>query len=685
MPREAWYAIASYDVRLPAVDRLTARAARVEAITSLYSMNLRKLTRAPLGLLALTAFLALLAASTDANAAAPLSPSGFDLSPLCSAPAPEHSGCLGLQLAPQDPLAQPGTRAVPEQSSELPAEAESEAAAEGIPPGEAAERKTPYPHSLSPANLLSAYGLAGVSPPSAQTIALVDAYDDATIASDLETFDSHFGLSPCNEANGCLRKVNQSGASAPLPASSGETERGWAVEIATDVEVAHGVCQSCEILLVEANSNENKDLYTAEQTAAALGANEISNSWGGEEPLVDNQAFNHPGIVITASAGDDGYLDWFSGELSEAAEYPASSPHVVAVGGTSLKLNSETGAREGETVWNDGGRSNGKVEPLGAGGGGCSASFLAPGWQQSVAGWAAVGCEDKRAVADVSADADPNTGVAVYDSTEYKQRRGWAMIGGTSVASPTIAASFALAGGAHGVAYPARTLYENLASDPIALHDIASGSNGECLAPVRVNGEAKCSAEEEAQTCAQQAICLAGGGYDGPTGVGTPASINAFLPITEHTSEGAISSSPSSSASPQSATGTSTPGTSAPRTMEPAGAPATSDPSVLPVISALKLTRNALAALARRHAPLYKLGFSFRLSAATRVRVTLQERVSVHGHVSWRTISASLSFLASGGVQSRSLSGRAVLASGSYRLTLTPAHGSAKSLSFTIH
>ncbi len=647
-------------------------------------MNVLKLTRAPLGLLALTALLALLLAGADANAAEPPSPSGFDLSPLCSAPAPEHSGCLGLQLAPQDPLAQPGTRAVPEQNAEGPAEGESEAAAEGVPPGEAVERKTQVSGSHSPANLLSAYGLAGVSPPRAQTIALVDAYDDATIASDLETFDSHFGLPPCNEANGCLRKVNQSGASAPLPASSGETERGWAVEIATDVEVAHGVCQSCQILLVEANSNENKDLYTAEQTAAALGASEISNSWGGEEPLADNQAFNHPGIVITASAGDDGYLDWFSEELSEAAEYPASSPHVVAVGGTRLTLNAETGAWEGETVWNDGGKSNGNVEPLGAGGGGCSASFLAPGWQQSLTDWPAVGCEDRRAVADVSADADPDSGVAVYDSTEYKQRKGWAMIGGTSVAAPIIAAGFALAGGAHGVAYPARTLYENLATDPAALHDVVSGSNGECLAAVRKNGEAKCSPEEEAQTCASRAICLAGSGYDGPTGVGTPASINAFLPLSEHTSEGAVSPS-QGEASPQSATGTSAPGTSGPRTVEPAGAPATSDPGALPVISALKLTRNALAALARRLAPLYKLGFSFRLSVATRVRVTLQQRVSVHGHMRWKTISTPLSFLAPGGSQSRSLSGRTMLASGSYRLTLAPQHGSAKSLLFKIH
>jgi Subtilase family len=678
-------------------------------------MDLRKLNRAPLPLLALFAWLVLVPAcaqgsmttrgdtppqsdtTPQASTTPQTNPSQFNVRPLCPTPAPEHSGCLGLELAPDDPLAQPGTRAVPEQSSEAGAgdagageagageagaESETEAAAEGIPPGQAVEQKTPVSGSLSPANVLAAYGLNGVSPPSWQTIALVDAYDDPTIVEDLEKFDEHFGLPACSEANGCFRKVNQSGASSPLPASSGEAEHGWAVEIATDVEIAHGLCPTCRILLVEANSNGNKDLYEAEETAYRLGASEISNSWGGEEPLTDNKAFNHPRTVITASAGDDGYLDWFSGELSEAAEYPASSPHVVAVGGTRLKANPETGAWE-ETVWNDGGEANGKVKPLGAGGGGCSVSFLAEGWQLGVADWPAVGCGNKRAVADVSADADPYTGVAVYDSTEYQQHTGWAKIGGTSVASPIIAAGFALAGGAHGVEYPARTLYENLVSDPGALRDVVAGSNGECRGPVKkVTGEASCSAEEEAQTCAGHAICLAGSGYDGPTGVGTPASVNAFLPLSEHASEGAASPS-QGSASPQSATGTSAPGTSAPRTVAPAGAPAVSDPGPVPLISALKLTRNALAALARRHAPLYKLAFAFKLSAAARVRVTLVERVRVHGHVRWKAISAAArSFLAPSGVQTHSLSGRAKLAPGSYRLTLRPARGAAKTLAF---
>ncbi|HEX8714093.1 MAG TPA: S53 family peptidase, partial [Solirubrobacteraceae bacterium] len=457
-------------------------------------MNQRTLTRTERRTLALAAGLLGLVvslglhppAATAAAAAGTPSPASHRIGALCAAPSPGRSGCLGLRLVSDEP---------------------------------AAEQSTPIPQSLTPANILTAYALNGITPPSTQTIALVDAYDNATIAEDLETFDKQFSLPSCNEANGCFRKVNQEGEVAPLPESSGPKERGWAQEIATDVEVAHGVCQSCKILLVEANSNENNDLYTAEQTAVALGATEISNSWGGEEPSFDSPAFNHPGVVITASSGDEGYLDWLTGEPSAAAQYPASSPHVIGVGGTRLLRNAESGAWEGETVWNDGGFNGLSFEGAGAGGGGCSASFAATSWQQSVPDWSSVGCGGLRAVADVSADADPYTGVAVYDSTETPEgEKGWAMIGGTSVASPIVASVFALAGGAHGVAYPSHTLYENLASDPSSLHDVVSGSNGECLKrPSKKTGASTCSAAEEAaSSCEGHAICLAGAGFDGP-------------------------------------------------------------------------------------------------------------------------------------------------------------------------
>ncbi|HEV2973533.1 MAG TPA: S8 family serine peptidase [Solirubrobacteraceae bacterium] len=622
---------------------------------------LSRAARSPLTLLA-TLCLALPASAAADAAGAPSpatastpSPATHRISALCAEPPPEHSGCLGLRLASDEP---------------------------------ATEHKSPIPRSLSPANVLAAYGLSGVTPPSTQTIALVDAYDDATAEADLAKFDSRFGLPACTEANGCFRKVNQNGAAAPLPASSRVVERGWAQEIATDVEVAHGVCQSCRMLLVEANSNENSDLYAAEQTAVALGANEISNSWGGKEPGSDNRAFNHPGVVITAAAGDEGYLDWLTGKPSKAAQYPASSPHVISVGGTRLARNAETGAWEEETVWNDGGASGGLLEGAGAGGGGCSARFAATSWQQSVPDWSSVGCGSMRAVADVAADADPYTGVAVYDSTETPEgEKGWAMIGGTSVASPIIASVFALAGGSHGVAYPSQTLYENLLGDPASLHDVGSGSNGECLQPPsEETGESTCTAAEEAtQSCSSHAVCLAGAGYDGPSGVGTPDGIGAFLPLTERASEGAISTGEPPSA-PQPAPGSSQPGTGTSSTPAAPTTASGSATSTAPVIGALQLTRGARAATARRRATTFsKLAFAFAISAAARVRVTLALLVRTHGHTRWRTASAPLSFLARAGSQTRALSGGTRLAAGRYRLTLTPTGGAARTLTFTVH
>lgn len=522
-----------------------------------------------------------------------------------------------------------------------------------------------------------------MTPSSTQTIALVDAYDSATITGDLQVFSSQFGLPACTEANGCFRKVNQAGNASPLPASGGELERGWAQEIATDVEVAHGICPSCHILLVEAESNTNANLYAAEQTAASLGATEISNSWGGGEPSIDSSAFNHPGVVITASSGDSGYLNWFSETAPESAEYPASSPHVIAVGGTRLNLNATTKAWESETVWNDGGFSGGAFRGAGAGGSGCSVPFTAAPWQQSLGNWASVGCGSSRAVADVSADADPYTGVAVYDSTETEGNKGWATIGGTSVAAPIVASVFALAGGAHGVAYPARTLYENQRQFPVSLHDVTVGSNGECRKPFeKSTGTSGCTTGEEAQTCSAQAICLAGSGYDGPTGVGTPNGVLGFAPrgsipgAVEETGQAAAGAGAGATGVQPPPTGTSAPGADAPTST--AAAPPT------PVVSALSLTRNAKAALNRGRPKLSKLGFAFTLNAPARLRVTVYRRVRIHGRLQWKAVSGPSTIVASGGAQSRRLTGSAALVAGQYRLTLQPEHGAVRSIAFRV-
>jgi Subtilase family len=471
--------------------------------------------------LSLIALSAQLCSSAGAATVAPLAASNYTVRPACAVPAPGDAGCLALELLPRTAQARAHTHPL------------------GVTRRTPLKSPTPAEgaYGLRPQDLHDAYRLPTAAI-TAQTIALVDAYADSTAEHDLGVYDLEFGLSACTAANACFRQVNQKGETGKPPVAKTSKEKKeadeWALETSLDVETARAICQSCQIVLVEANSPSFANLEAAENTAARLGASEISNSWGGPErgetPSEDNaSAFNQPGIVVTAAAGDDGYLDWNAKESSERgyADYPASSPHVVAVGGTRLSLTAGDAWKE-ETVWNGDG----------AGGGGCSVEFAAPAWQQSVSDWAAVGCGADRAVADVSADADPYTGIAVYDSTPASPTTavpGWIPVGGTSASSPLIASVFALAGGAgksaegEAVAYPARTLYENLASAPAGFHDVLSGSNGACTKTFDPEtGQSTCTLAEESASCSSRAICVAGAGYDGPTGVGTPHGIAAF-------------------------------------------------------------------------------------------------------------------------------------------------------------
>jgi Subtilase family len=455
----------------------------------------------------------------------PLPVSDYSVRSVCAAPVPGHASCLALELVPKTPAARAHTHPV---GMPRPAPIRAGKVAEVCKPPTAAEGC----YGLRPQDLHSAYVLPTAAP-SEQKIALVDAYDDPTAEADLKVYDEAFHLPSCTSANGCFTKVNGKGKTSPLPVVEG----GWALEISLDVEVAHAICQSCHILLVEASDDTNVSLDAAEETAVRLGASEISNSWATAEPATDSAVFNHPGIAITAAAGDYGYLNWDTPYPEERGliSYPASSPHVIAVGGTRLSLTAE-GGWAGETVWNGGAHT--LVVSRGAGGGGCSSRFPAPPWQLELPNWSLVGCESRRAVADVSADADPYTGVAVYDSTPVPVEEGfetldWAPIGGTSLASPLIAATFALAGGPAGIEYPASTLYESRVAHPGALHDIQSGSNGECTKAFAPEGLSGCTESEEALSCSGEAICLAGPGYDGPSGVGTPIGIGAFQPGSE--------------------------------------------------------------------------------------------------------------------------------------------------------
>jgi hypothetical protein len=304
-----------------------------------------------------------------------------------------------------------------------------------------------------PADLVSAYALPTTGG-AGKTVAIVDAQDDPTAESDLAVYRSQFGLPPCTTANGCFKKVDQTGGTH-YPSHNA----GWEQEISLDLDMVSAVCPSCNILLVEANSASYADLGTAVNTAASLGAAAISNSYGGGETSSTNADYNHPGILVTASAGDSGY----------GAQFPASSPYVLAIGGTSL-TTSTSSRGWAEAAWNGTGS-------------GCSALFARPSWQtDSLCG--------NRVEADVSAVADPNTGVGVYDSGSG----GWLVFGGTSVSSPLVAAAFTLM----GLSGQSPSFVWGHTSD---FYDVTSGSNG---------------------SCSPAGLCNAGVGYDGPTGWGTP-------------------------------------------------------------------------------------------------------------------------------------------------------------------
>jgi subtilase family serine protease len=321
------------------------------------------------------------------------------------------------------------------------------------------------PSGLSPADLRDAYKISG-SGSSGTIIAIVDAYGYPNAESDLATYRAQFGLPPCTTANGCFRKLNQDGVQGNYP----RTDTGWSQESALDLDMASAICPNCQLVLVEAKTPSLANLGTAVNTAAALGAHVISNSYGGGETNTSSfeSAYNHPGIAITVSSGDNGF----------GVEFPASSPHVTAVGGTHL-VRASNARGWTESAWSGAGS-------------GCSTVYAKPAWQTDP------GCAN-RTVADVSAVADPNTGVAVFGPVN-RRSSGWLVFGGTSVSAPLIGGVYAVNAGA-----------VTFGSDPYghtsALFDVTSGSNG---------------------SCGGSYLCTAGAGYDGPTGLGTPNGTAAF-------------------------------------------------------------------------------------------------------------------------------------------------------------
>jgi len=330
------------------------------------------------------------------------------------------------------------------------------------------------PSGYGPSDLQSAYNLPS-NGGSGATVAIVDAYDDPNAESDLAAYRSQYGLPSCTTANGCFEKVSQTGSTTSLPTA----DSGWAGEISLDLDMVSAVAPNAHILLVEANSSSMSDLGTAVNRAVTMGAKYVSNSYGGSESSsdtsYDSSYFNHPGVAITVSSGDEAY----------GAEYPAASQYVTAVGGTSLSRSSSTSRGWTESVW--------KTSSTEGGGSGCSAYDAKPSWQTDT------GCS-KRTIADVSAVADPATGVAVYQTYGGS---GWAVYGGTSASSPIIASVYADAGTPGSSDRPSQYPYLHTSS----LNDVTSGNNG---------------------SCSPSYLCTAGAGYDGPTGLGTPNGLAAF-------------------------------------------------------------------------------------------------------------------------------------------------------------
>ena len=302
---------------------------------------------------------------------------------------------------------------------------------------------TTAPTGLGPATIKSVYNFPTASTGgSGKTIAIVDAYDDPTAENDLGVFDTQYGLPACTTANGCFKKVNQTGGTK-YPRANG----GWALEISLDIEWAHAIAPGARILLVEASSASNTNLYTAEDYAKTH-AQYVSNSWGGSESTGEVNTDSHfvqSGVSFFVSAGDAGL----------PAQYPSSSPNVISVGGTTLTFGSNGSVTE--TGWS-------------SGGGGCSAYETANSAQSVFAGYAQVNCAGKRATPDVSLDADPNSGVSVYDSTSYNGQSGWFQVGGTSASSPMWAGRAAVLGSVVNAAY--------VYGSNITFRDITVGNNG---------------------------------------------------------------------------------------------------------------------------------------------------------------------------------------------------------------
>jgi hypothetical protein len=444
---------------------VAGRTRQAGLLTALAGLGLAGLTIAPAVASAAVASPRPARASPGFIAPPRVTPSGSGLRQVC--PTPTHPGqmtCMAL---------------LPARSARSPRAAgtASLAPAAGPPSG-----------AYGPPALQEAYRLrsTAMTAPAGgtDTVAVVDAYNDPHAASDLAVYRAKYGLPFCTASGGCMKVVSQTGGSSLPPA---DPTGSWELEESLDLDMVSATCPYCHILLVEAKSDSIANLAIAERYAAAH-ASAVSNSWGSGAEFVGENSFDsvffQPGVAITASAGDNGY----------GTQFPAASPYVTAVGGTSLQ--GATATKSGrQTAWQGTGS-------------GCSVLEPQPSWQQSEPGFPAA-CRN-RTETDISAVADPDPGVAVYDSVNSSAARGWTSVGGTSVSAPIIAAAYALADistGQPGTGLAPGTMP---AAYPYASRldytDVTAGSNGTCPA-------------------SRAYLCHAESGYDGPTGLGTPHGV----------------------------------------------------------------------------------------------------------------------------------------------------------------
>jgi hypothetical protein len=405
-----------------------------------------------------------------------LTPSNVEPSVVCPPASPGRAECASIRIPTK------AARALGEQ--------ESSALGVSMSPAPApAFEGSGEEGGWSPSDLRSAYKQPE-SGGSEQTVAIVDAYNDPNAESDLKAYREHYKLyytgteAACTTANGCFKKINQKGEEANYP----EANAGWAEEMSLDLDMVSAICPQCKIMLVEANNNSTESLYPAENEAVAKGATEVSNSWDGSEwegeTKEDSTYFLHHGIPIAFAAGDYGY----------GLEYPATSPDVIAVGGTALKKDAGT---------------RGWAEEAWAGtGSGCSAYEPRPTWQPET------NCAGRRMDDDVAAVASSETPVSVYDS--YEEYGGWQLFGGTSVSTPIISAI---------EAHSSKTVREEgpeaFYKSPSSLFDVSVGANGVCTPPSE-----------------KESLCTAELGYDGPTGNGTLGLVRNGTPVVASRASG---------------------------------------------------------------------------------------------------------------------------------------------------